>query len=68
MIMLRGIGRYEAFPADDLGLRRTLSYFYYGGEPMDAEEARKLAEGWGCWKGLAGFYLIAAEILEIGLS
>jgi DNA-3-methyladenine glycosylase II len=64
MVLLRGIGRYEAFPAGDLGLRKTLSHFYRSGKDvMEREEARHLAEQWGPWKGLAGFYLIAAEIL-----
>jgi DNA-3-methyladenine glycosylase II len=67
MVMLRGIGRYEAFPAEDLGLRRTLSRFYRSGKDiMDREDACHLAEPWGRWKGLAGFYLIAAEILGYG--
>ncbi len=64
MVMLRGMGRYDVFPATDLGLRRILSHFYQNKEePMDPESARRQAESWGPWKGLAGFYLIAAEIL-----
>jgi DNA-3-methyladenine glycosylase II len=67
MVMLRGIGRYEAFPAEDLGLRKALSHFYHAGEVfMDIEEARQRAEPWGPWKGLAGFYLIAAELSGLG--
>jgi DNA-3-methyladenine glycosylase II len=61
MVMLRGMGRYEAFPADDLGLRKTLSRFYCRESPLTAEKAREIAEPWGPWKGLAGFYLVAAE-------
>jgi DNA-3-methyladenine glycosylase II len=67
MVLLRGFGRYAAFPAADLGLRRTLSHFYRSeNRSMSEEEARQLAEEWGSWKGLAGFYLIAAEITGKG--
>jgi 3-methyladenine DNA glycosylase/8-oxoguanine DNA glycosylase len=68
MVILRGIGRYDAFPATDLGLRRTLSNFYHGrDEVMSVAEVRHLTESWGFWKGLAGFYLIAAELTGIQL-
>lgn len=40
---LRGLSRYDAFPADDLGLRKTISHFYSGGRPVDADEARKIS-------------------------
>jgi DNA-3-methyladenine glycosylase II len=62
MVMLRGIGIYETFPADDLGLLRTLSRFYRTGEPITPDEARELSDHWGPWKGLAAFYLIVAEL------
>jgi DNA-3-methyladenine glycosylase II len=68
MVMLRGIGKYSEFPADDLGLRKTLSHFYRKGVLMNAEEARQLAERWGPWKGLAGFYLIATEMSDLQLT
>jgi 3-methyladenine DNA glycosylase/8-oxoguanine DNA glycosylase len=32
---------------------------------IQAEEARKIAQPWGNWKGLAAFYLLAAEANNI---
>jgi len=65
LTLLRGMGRFDVFPADDFGLRRVISRYYCGGRVIDALEARRIAEGWGCWKGLAAFYLIIAEAQNI---
>jgi DNA-3-methyladenine glycosylase II len=61
LTLVRGMQRFDAFPADDLGLRRHIGRFYRAGEHVNAEEARAIAERWGAWKGLAGFYLIVAD-------
>ena len=61
LTVLRGLSRLDAIPADDLGLRRSISAFYSGGSRIDAAGARRIAGGWGPWKGLASFYLIVAE-------
>ena len=65
LTMLRGMQRLEAFPADDLGLRRVISKYYCDGKPIKSAEARNIAEAWGNWKGLAAFYLIVAEVKDI---
>jgi DNA-3-methyladenine glycosylase II len=65
LTILRGMQKLEALPADDLGLRRTISRFYYGRKPITSTEARRVAENWGKWKGLAAYYLIVADIIGI---
>jgi DNA-3-methyladenine glycosylase II len=65
LTMLRGMRRLEALPADDLGLRRTISRYYCGGKSITSTEARKIAENWGEWKGLAAYYLIVAEMTGV---
>jgi DNA-3-methyladenine glycosylase II len=67
LTMLRGMHKFDALPADDLGIRRVISRYYCGKKPIKAEEARKIAEPWGNWKGLAAFYLMAAEVNDITL-
>jgi len=62
---LRGLSRLDAIPADDLGIRRSISAFYSGGSKIDAAEARRIAGGWGAWKGLAAYYLVVAEMKGI---
>jgi len=63
--MLRGMQRLEALPADDLGLRRDISRYYRDGKVIPSAEARRIAEGWGRWKGLAAYYLVVASMLGI---
>ena len=58
LTMIRGMQRLEAFPADDVGLRRVISHYFSGDRKISSDEARKIADNWGTWKGLAGFYLI----------
>jgi DNA-3-methyladenine glycosylase II len=64
MTMVRGMQRTEAFPADDVGLRRVISHYYRRDKKISSEEARKIAEKWGKWKGLASFYLIIATVKD----
>lgn len=62
---LRSMHRHRAFPADDLGLRRSISHFYCNDEKISADDARKIAGRWGKWRGLAGFYLIVGVFRDI---
>jgi DNA-3-methyladenine glycosylase II len=65
MTMIRGMQKFDAFPADDIGLRRLIARYYYGGEKITGEEARRTAAAWSGWRGLASFYLFMAEMLQI---
>jgi DNA-3-methyladenine glycosylase II len=65
MTMIRGMQKYDAFPADDIGLRRIIAHYYYGGEKISGDEARQTAFAWSGWRGLASFYLVLAEQLKI---
>ncbi len=65
MTMIRGMQKFDALPADDLGLRRVIAHYYRGGEKISGVEARQIAEAWSGWRGLASFYLIMAEMLQI---
>ena len=64
LTMIRGMQKLNVIPADDLGLRRTISHYYYNDRKISCEEARKRAKNWGKWAGLAGFYLIVAKMIE----
>ena len=63
-IMIRGMGRLDALPADDLGILRIVSHHYFHDQKITAKQAREVAAGWGKWQGLAAFYLLVAESLE----
>ncbi len=63
--MLRGMRRIDPFPADDLGLRRIISHYYTDDNRNSSAEARQIAMKWGKWKGLAAYYLVVAEIINL---
>jgi DNA-3-methyladenine glycosylase II len=65
LTMLRSMQKWDALPADDLGLRRTIAHYYRNGKKITSKEARKIAKPWGKWKGLAAYYLVIAETLKI---
>lgn len=64
LTVLRSMQLHRAFPADDLGLRRSVSHFYGDDKKISADDARKIAGRWGKWKGLAGFYVIAGFLMD----
>ena len=65
LTILRGLHRADAFPADDVGVRRFIAQVYYHGEKISPNEARVVAEQWGVWKGFAAYYLEVADLLGI---
>jgi DNA-3-methyladenine glycosylase II len=65
LAVLRGLSRLDAIPADDLGIRRSISEYYSRGSRINTAGARRIAEAWGAWKGLAAYYLLVAERLGI---
>ena len=67
LTMLRGMKRLNALPADDLGLRRVIARYYCNGKSIKNAEARRIAENWGNWKGLAAYYLVVADMKDIKL-
>ncbi len=61
LTMLRGMQKLDALPADDFGLKRVISKFYFNGKPIKSADAREIAERWGKWKGLAAYYLLLVD-------
>ena len=68
LTILRGLHRVDAFPADDVGVRRFIAQVYCKGEKISPDEARVFAEQWGPWKGYAAYYLEVADLLGISKS
>ena len=65
LTVLQGLNKVEAIPADDVGLKRVISHYYNDGNKISSEEVREISENWRKWKGLASFYLIIAEIMNL---
>ena len=58
-LLARGLGRGDAIAAGDLGVRKAVGRFYFGGETPSAEEVRELAAEWGMFQNLTVHYLLA---------
>jgi DNA-3-methyladenine glycosylase II len=65
LTILRGLHRSDSFPADDIGVRRFISRFYFNGKKISPDEARAFADRWGPWKGFAAYYLEVADMMGI---
>jgi DNA-3-methyladenine glycosylase II len=59
-VLLRGLGRIDAFPAGDLGVVKYLAQELLGrAEPATEKEMRQYAERWKPYRGLALVYAYA---------
>jgi len=63
-VLLRGLGRLEAVPIDDLGIRDAVGLFYKGGERATALEAEEILLQFGELAGVAAYYLLFARHRE----
>ncbi len=60
-VLVRGLGRPEAVPHDDLGIRDAVGLFYKGGERATAREAENILSRFGELAGVAAYYLLFAR-------
>ncbi len=59
MVMVRGMRKLDAVPADDIALQRLISHYYYSDRKISKEDALKVTENrWGKYRGYAAFYLM----------
>jgi DNA-3-methyladenine glycosylase II len=57
-VLVRGLGRFEAVPYDDLGIRDAVGLFYKGGERATAREVEEILSRFGELAGVAAYYLL----------
>lgn len=64
--LLRGLGRLDVFPANDVGAARNLArWLGLGGRPT-SEEVRQMVARWRPWSGLVYLLLLARSLMERG--
>lgn len=63
-ILVRGFGRLDALPADDAGLKRAISKYYYNGKQVSTEDVRSILNKYGEYKSYAAYYLLCADRLN----
>lgn len=64
--LLRGIGRLEVFPGDDVGARKRLKDWLNLTGPLDYEKVRHATAPWNGYAGLVYFHLLLKGLDEGG--
>lgn len=64
--LLRGLGRVDVFPGDDVGARNNLQRWLHQKNPLDYEGVRRLLARWGGYAGLVYFHLLLDRLGEAG--
>ena len=64
--LLRGLGRLEVFPGDDVGARNNLARRLGLASPLDYDDVRRAVAPWAPYAGLAYFHLLVERIDDAG--
>ena len=62
--LARALGRPDAWPAGDLGVRKAVSFFYGAGTDLDETEVREVGERFGSRRNIASHMLLAGARLH----
>lgn len=65
-VLLRGLGRIDVFPGDDVGARNRLALWLGREGPLDYERVRRAVQRWHPYAGLVYFYLLLAGLTKSG--
>lgn len=66
-VLLRGLGRLEVFPGDDVGARNNLRRWLGLPDPLDYDGTREVVARWHPYAGLVYFHLLLRRLAERGL-
>jgi DNA-3-methyladenine glycosylase II len=65
--LLRGLGRLDVFPGDDVGARNNLARWLNSREPLDYAGVQDAVRKWQPFAGLVYFHLLLANLAEHGI-
>ncbi len=65
-VLLRGLGRTNVFPGDDVGARNNLERWLKLRKPLTYESARRVLKKWAPFGGLIYFHLLMAQQERLG--
>ncbi len=65
-VLLRGLGRTNVFPGDDVGARNNLGRWLHRAGPLDYEGVRQTLARWRRFGGLIYFHLLLDRLEEAG--
>jgi DNA-3-methyladenine glycosylase II len=65
-VLLRGLGRLDIFPGDDVGARKKLAHFLRKKKLLDYDGVRRAVADWQPYAGFVYFHLLLARIKKAG--
>jgi DNA-3-methyladenine glycosylase II len=65
-VLLRGLGRLDRFPGDDVGARNNLSRWLGLADPLDYAGVQRTLTPWSAYGGLLYFHLLLDRLAEAG--
>ncbi len=65
-VLLRGLGRLDTFPGDDVGARNRLALWLGRARPLDYDGVKRAVGRWQPYAGLVYFHLLLAGLTESG--
>lgn len=65
LISITALGRMNLCVPDDLGTRKSVSYFYFDGKLQSGDIVRKFVDRWGRFRGWITYYLMCAYNLKM---
>jgi DNA-3-methyladenine glycosylase II len=66
-VLLRGLGRLDTFPGDDVGARNNLQRLFHLEKKPNYDEIKKLTFQWHPYEGLVYFHLLLEKLHMRGL-
>ena len=64
--LLRGMGRVDVYPGDDVGARNNLKRWLRLRKPLDYERVRRITSHWQAYSGLVYFHLLLDRLAASG--
>lgn len=65
-VLLRGLGRLDTFPGDDVGARNNIQRLFHLEEKPDYDQIKKLTSRWQPYQGLVYFHLLLKNLRAKG--
>ncbi len=66
-VLLRGLGRLDVFPGDDVGAQNNLMRMFHLGSKPNYEQIRTLTKKWQPYSGLVYFHLLLEKLQMKGV-
>jgi DNA-3-methyladenine glycosylase II len=66
-VLLRGLGRLNIFPGDDVGAHNKLRRFFDIDTPLDYDSVKELVARWHPYAGMVYFHLLLESLSDTGL-